>query len=223
MKRHAVATKPENVSAHIEIITLDEAQGLEDTLVRPAGFVYEARETQRRINELGTHYRWNLWASYQRQPKLLRAKLHQLSEDIGAALATLDQFSDLLTRRLNAAFGDDQGATAASCREHMTRLQEAAERASAALPSGAGRASVDELRLLCTGLVEVYTEVSGERFAYDAHPQGGGRYVFLTNGARWVARVAKIIDPEITDANLVTAMREWQKPPRKIRPVLTSG
>jgi hypothetical protein len=222
VKRHAVATKLESIRDHIEIITLDKAQELEDMLVRPAGFAHEARETQRRINELGTHYRWNLWASYQRQPKLLRAKLRQLSEDIGAALATLDQFSALLTRRLNAAFGDDQGVTAATCREHLTRLQEAAERASAALPSGAGRASVDELRVLCAGLAEVYADLAGEQFTFDAHPQGRGRYAFLTNGARWVAHVAKIIDPEVTDASLVTAMRGWQKPPRKIRPILPS-
>jgi hypothetical protein len=52
MRRHAVATKPENVSVHIETITLDEAQELEHILVRPAGFVYEARRTQRRINEI---------------------------------------------------------------------------------------------------------------------------------------------------------------------------
>jgi hypothetical protein len=92
----------------------------------------------------------------------------------------------------------------------LTAAEKAAALALEGTPSDAGgRRGHDELRRLCGGLASIYERSSGRRFKYDADAHGGG---FLTPDTRWVARVARRVDPEVTDANLRTVLRDLRKP-----------
>lgn len=201
MRRHAVVTKPDILLAGF--VTLGQAQELAAEL----GAEAYAGELQTRINILGSVYHWMLRHKSARHPKRIRAELDRLSRNFDSALVALDQLSLHSEDKLIAALLNDQFPTVATCREHMARLRTAAGEARSALPSGAGRTPIDELRTLCDGLAFAYENFSGRRFSYDIHHESGGETTFLTDAADWVARVAKIVDPQITGANLRTAMR----------------
>lgn len=83
------------------------------------------------------------------------------------------------------------------------------------LPSPGGRRPLHSLRWVVRKLATIHAGITGDPFSV-----GGARddVEELNAPAYWVARVVKIIDPTVTDANLWTAFRQdfntLQIPPR---------
>ena len=73
------------------------------------------------------------------------------------------------------------------------------------LPPAGGRRPLDSLRWFVLELATIHTRITDDSFAV-----GGERGTVdtLNPPAYWVARVVKIIDPDVTDANLMTAFRQ---------------
>lgn len=94
-------------------------------------------------------------------------------------------------------FEDDQRA--------LDRMVDRAAVALHLLPSPGGRRPLHSLRWAVWELATIYTEIEGGSFSV-----GGARdnVEELNAPAYWVARLVKIIDPAVTDANLWTAFRQ---------------
>jgi hypothetical protein len=62
-------------------------------------------------------------------------------------------------------------------------------------------------------LVAVYEQHTGRPFRCD---QVNGE--FLTESAQWVKKVVQKIDPEVTESNIATALRDVRKPSSRLSP-----
>jgi hypothetical protein len=213
MKRHAVATEP---TAHLEpddIVTAEQAA----VLAAELGPNVDAGELQGLINDCGTLYRRFLWCEEASRPAPIREELKQLAHDLAAVRARLEGLSDRAVRALNHALAADGGELRvltdgiAYAGGRIKRVEDAARRAHAGMPSGDGRPRSDNLRWLCSWLAPIYNERAGGRPAYDQ-----SRKNFTLNRSDWIARVVRLVDPEVTEANLSTALRELRKPPPKM-------
>ena len=72
------------------------------------------------------------------------------------------------------------------------------------LPRAGGALPLHSLRWVVRELATIYTETTGRSFSV-GHERG--TIDALNEPAHWVARVVKIIDPDVTDANLRTTFR----------------
>jgi hypothetical protein len=65
-------------------------------------------------------------------------------------------------------------------------------------------------------LADIYEKAAGQPYRYNAPAPGkDGLPEFGTAGARWIARVVRMVDPEVTQSNLVTILPYLRKPPSK--------
>ena len=108
----------------------------------------------------------------------------------------LDQLSvwsrlelDSTLRRMLGSDLDAANATAG-----ILSVKEAAESIRARLPRDDGRGGIDNLRRLCEQLARLYRRFGGLPLKKLAYP--------------WIACVVTIIDPEVTESNLSTALRD---------------
>jgi hypothetical protein len=212
MNRHAVATEPPAHLKQIEIVNMEQAAELA-ALLPPDVDVAGLRDA---LNDRGTIYRHFLWCEDASRPAPIREELKQLEAKLAAARAALEGLSHRAERALNAAFVADGGELRALtdgiayADGRMKRIEDAACRAHSSMPSGDGRPRSDNLRSLCSWLEAIYNDFAGGREAYDRE-----RKTFTLNRAAWITRVVALIDPEVTEANLSTALRELRKPTQK--------
>jgi hypothetical protein len=212
MKRHAVATEPSGRLEPVEIVTTEQAAELAGEI----GPDVDAGELQGLINDRGTIYRHFLWCADASSPAPIRKELEELAAKLAAARSALEGLSDRAVRALNRALTADGGELSvitdgiAYAEGRMRRVENAARRAHASMPSGDGRPRGDNLRSLRSWLAAIYDDLAGGRAAYDQ-----SRKNFMLNRRDWIGRVVRLIDPEVTEANLSTALRELRKPPPK--------
>lgn len=107
--------------------------------------------------------------------------------------------------------------------EHLKRLCGAIEHALGMAKGTGGNPGLGHLFTTCRVLAEVYERFSGRRFTFDRPVGPDEKVEFITEGTRFVAAAALVIWPDVTIANLTTAMRQikldrashLQKPPRE--------
>jgi hypothetical protein len=216
MARHAVAMEPTGDLKAVEIVDLDQAREL------AAELGADPARLQAAINDRATVYCWSLDSEDTKRPKRIRAELDRLSDALGAAMATIDQLDERARSAVDGALiemlgGDERVSTRAYeeaqkkawtegisyTQSLMARIHEAAGRAKESLPRGDGREGLGTLRWLCDQLDGIYRRHSTAK----RKP--------LKVVLPWVGRVVKMIDPEVTDSNLRTALRDIRKPPQK--------
>ena len=92
--------------------------------------------------------------------------------------------------------------------QHARSLYNAVDDALASLRPGQGRPGDFPLNHACDLLISIYNNFSDEPFTFDYEPK---LKAFFTNGALFVESAVNIIFPEVTQANIATAIRDVQK------------
>jgi hypothetical protein len=91
----------------------------------------------------------------------------------------------------------------------LQRFETAVENAYMLLaPSKSGPTRLHALRILTFNLARVYEEQTGKKWTYDQPVDRRREHRSPSRGASWVSRVIQHIDPDVSDANLDTVLRE---------------